>query len=304
MKKIRIVTVGGCTGYDILVTGNEWRKNFSIGDRYTGSVSRSFFKPGKIAARIQEEMLHLIPTFPSSVREKIKRQIDVIVKTNNIESIVRQQTPNTVVLVDAGYELLDFYEKDDEAFDILPEWDEISSYFPDWFRKEIAQNICKFDTKGTSTAFQRLNCYREFYRLTTEQKCLCVYIDNPATERVYVKELNSVGVNISLFCSKVPFLTATSDGKTLTLNFEYAIKSIDMLYTMLRTRTQDYYAGDDKKAAWFYIDKEMCFADPEHHWGYHPAHLHYTCRSVLMQQLHSTIISLYEKNISSIPLIR
>ncbi len=301
MRKIKLVSFGGCSGYDILTTDVSWRSKFSLTERYDGSVSRSFFKPGKIAARLYEEMMPLGNNFPNnSIKEKVRRQLSVIFKTFTVESILKTQTPNTIVIIDPSYELCDFYEKDDEAFDILGDWQDIKMYFPEWFRKEVAQNLCKFDMTGTRAAFQRLTNYRELFRLLEEHRCYPFFVDNVSSERVYVKELNSVAVNISLFCSKVSFLTANEKGEYTTLNFDYAIRCIDNLYNKLKDTTSHYYAENPKKHAWFPVERENCFTDPEHKWGYHPAHLHHLSRSTMSKKMHDAIIELYNDNVSII----
>jgi len=301
VKKIPIVSVGGCAGYDILVSDFNWIRNFSIPNRYTGSVSRSFFKPGKIATRLHDEMTSKRKSFTNDVKLSITRQLDVIFKIENIENIIKKQSPNTIIMVDAGYELSDYYDDGEESFDILPEWQEIQKFFPDWFVKKVSENRYKFDYASRRVEQRRDDTYLEFFNLVTDQKCLAFFVDNVATERTYIKKLNSVATTISSFNSCVSFLTADPEGKNTLLNFNYATRLINRLFRRIKTNVERYYV-DDKflKAKWFNIDKEVCFADSDHRWGYHPAHLHISCRSLLAKPMHDELIKLYQQNMNLI----
>ena len=297
MKKIPIVSIGGCAGYDILVSDIAWVRNFYIPDRYSGSVSRSFFKPGKIAERLHDELKTITANHSNDVKMKIKRQVDVVLKIDNVESIIKKQEPNTIIMVDPGYELSDYYDDGEESFDILPEYDEVKHYFPSWFNQKIAQHRYKFDVASARVELKRDETYLEFFNLVTKQQCLAFFIDNVATEKTYIKKLNSVATTISAFNSTVSFLTVDQEGKNTLLNFNYAKRLINRLFRRIKTNVERYYVEDKiDKAKWFDIDKEVCFADAEHRWGYHPAHLHISCRTLLVKPMHKELINLYQKN--------
>jgi hypothetical protein len=298
MRKIKIATIGGCTGYDILMTNVNWRQKFLLTDVYMGSVSRSYFKPGKIAERLQEEMESLKHTFPSKHKENINRQLKVIFKNETIDSIIRKQAPSTIIMIDPGYELSDYFDDGNESFDIFPYWEDIQEFFPEWFRLKVAQHRYKFDVASPRVEAERDETYLNFFKLLSDQRCLAIFIDNASTEKSYIKKLNSVAVTISAFNSRVSFLTASANGEQTTLNFNYARRLIDRLFRRIKTNKEKYYSGENaSKATWFDIDRDMCFADPEHRWGYHPAHLHHTCRVVLCERLHDEIIKLHQQNI-------
>jgi hypothetical protein len=298
MHKIKLVSIGGCVGYDILMTGVTWRHKFYMMSRYMGSVSRGYFKSGKIAERLQEEMPLLMNSVPNHMKAKVDRQLKAICKTDTIQSIIKRQIPNTIIIVDPGYELSDYYDDGDESFDIFPEYEEISNYFPDWFQIKVAKNRFKFDVASPRVEAQRDETYLDFFKLISNQKCLACFIDNASTERSYIKKLNSVSVTISAFNSRVPFLTSNADGDQMMLNFNYARRLIDRLYRRIKTNKEKYYIGENTdKAVWFDIDKEHCFADPDHRWGYHPTHLHYLCREIYVNKLHDTLVNLYNRNV-------
>ena len=298
MRKIRVVSVGGCVGYDIMMTNRDWRQKFVLAEVYTGSVSRSQFKPGKIAERLQDEMRSLQETWPREQKANINRQLRVIVKTETINSIIQKQLPNTIIMVDPSYELSDYFDDGNESFDIFPFWEDIQQYFPDWFRLKVSQYRYKFDVASSRVESDRVNTYLNFFKVLTDQKCLAMFIDNAATERSYIKKLNSIATTISAFNARVSFLTANADSEQTTLNFNYAMRLIDRLFRIIKTNKEKYFSGEHaSKAIWFNIDRSMCFADPEHPWGYHPAHLHYTCRTILCEQLHKELVNLYQQNI-------
>lgn len=298
MNKIKLVSVGGCAGYDILMTGTAWRNKFYLNARYMGSISRGYFKPGKISERLLEELPTLDKNFPSSMRNQLQGQIKAICKVETIESIIKMQMPNTIVIIDPAYELSDYYDDGEESFDIFPDWENFVPYLPSWLVEKVAKNRFKFDMASPRVEKQRVDTYTDIFRLLTEQKCLAFFIDNVATEKSYIRKLNSISSTISAFNSKVTFLTATQDGKQSILNFNYAMRLIERLYRIVKTNKERYYVGEhEHKAAWFDIDREMCFADPEHRWGYHPTHLHHLCRAALVDRFHSELLDLYNKNV-------
>lgn len=304
MQKIKLVSIGGCVGYDILMTGVSWRHKFYMMARYMGSVSRGYFKPGKIAERLHDEMQSLIDNIPNNLRSKVNRQLLAICKTDTIESIVKRQPPNTIIIVDPGYELSDYFDDGNESFDIFPEYEEIEQFFPDWFRLKVAQNRFKFDVASPRVEAERDETYLNFFKLLSDQKCLACFIDNASTERTFIKKLNSVSVTISAFNSRVPFLTSNAEGEQMMLNYNYARRLIDRLYRRIKTNKEKYYSGENAdKAVWFDIDRELCFADPEHRWGYHPTHLHFLCRQIYVDKLHNALIDLYNQNVKIAQLI-
>lgn len=297
MQRIPLVSVGGCAGYDILVSNPSWFTTFAVNERYTGSVSRSFFKPGKIATRLYDEMLSTDNKLDSNIRIRIQRQLDVVLKINSVQSIIEKQSPNTIIMVDPGYELSDYFDDGDESFDILPEYDQVKQFFPEWFNTKVSQNRYKFDFASRRVEAKRDETYLDFFNLVTKQKCLAFFVDNVATERTYIKKLNSVATTISAFNNCVAFLTVDQTGKNTLLNFNYAKRLIGRLFRRIKTNVEKYYVDEKaNKAEWFEIDQELCFADDDHRWGYHPAHLHFSCRQALSKPMIDSLLSLYQKN--------
>lgn len=279
MSKINILYLGSCTSSDIMASDPLYHNNFKTYGVYFGSISRSFEKPGPLAARLEEETQNKTITNRSALD-----QINMIIKRKTPVTLLENLPPNTVVILDYAYELLNFFNNGLEMFDIHANYENIKTHLPNWLRKEIFTNYKHFDSNTMEMAYKQYHCMHNFYKTIKSKNIPIVAMTNTFSPKVYDKVSNSVGEIFPFFNKKMPFLNINSMSDEM-MKYKYSRKIIDKFYQQIL----DHLDADD----FFHIPLNDVYADPDHPWGYHPTHYHRTCRVLLSQQLQQKVLERY-----------
>ena len=291
--------MGSCTAYDILASDPSHMDKFSTPwtNIWNGSMCRSMISPGKIAERLLNDMGD-----SSKYPMQIRRQIDAVTKFHNPEELLKDAPPNTVVMIDLGYETIDYFiNEEGEEFDIRPSYPQQLHVFPEWFNSVLKTGWTRFDSDNSTTMNRMRWGMQELLASLHRYKFPIVFLGNASTPYTYLKELNSVATTISAFNKRVPFMIHSGHGDNVMLNFEYANRVIEKCYSIVKNHITDKYP-QNKHWVWFDLQHDQLFSDPDHPYGYHPVHLHYLCRKLLVDRLHSTIIDLHTEH-NSKPII-
>ena len=291
--KINIISLGACTGVDILTTDSKHRDNYTLSNSsiWASSVGRSMVPSGKIAERLLSDLGDT-----SKLSLQARRQLNAITKFNNPVDILKNAPANSVIMVDLGYEITDYVIQGDEEFDMRPGWFDIKHLFPAWLDEVVSTGLTKFDSNSTWGTMhnytERRRRLQQFFAILNKYKFPVIIIDNAWNPFTYNKEFNSITQTISVFNSRVPFLISDGSQNYIMLNYNYANKIINSVYETAKNTYQTVYK-DNKHWVWFDLDRSMLYSDPEHPHGHHPCHLHYTCRKILNPSLLSLINKLY-----------
>lgn len=282
---INIIAIGTCTILDILRTDPNFHSKFKILFKYHGAVSRLYYQPGQIANRLYDDKQLMRNT-----NSFVQGQIQVIVKKDNILDLIRSAPKNTVVLLDYAYEFNRYFFNNKEMFDICSFYPQIKNQMPEWFNKEVDLYLKRFDEGDIKTA--RLQ-YENLIDFATQSSnhLPTILFSNTLTSKVYFKDTNSVGKILPLFNKEIP-LGRNIKFDSQMMAYQYNLKIINNFY-------QNVDRNVPKKCYRFNIDTDGVYADLEHPWGYHPCHYHYTCRSMLVQNLNETI----QKSLSDYSLV-
>lgn len=283
MEKINVLSLGGCAVSDI-INSNRNHVNLYNLDVWLGSFSRQMWEPGKIASRVKEE-LHTIVSSANSIPSDfvdVVMQIYFTVKERRTPTILLDNLPkDTVVIIDPAYEIQNFYFDGNEIFDISLNYNRIvKKHMPEWFNNLVAKHHTHFDCGISEIAVFQFRALKEFLRNLKKLNVPVIAVDNLYTDKIFDKNTNSVVTTISNYNSRMPF------GKRHESELErhnYSKELVDRFYELWID-----YLPDNFKI--FSPDKKYLYADLDHHLGYHPAHLHHTCRTALNDELGALIV--------------
>lgn len=276
MDKINIAIVGGCAPEDILKSDRSHIDLYNI-TYYTGSLSRHH-NPGKVAARLKEEMHDILNQVIGNPNyDFVLMQILYVIKEHHTPYTFIDNLPeNTVVIVDPAYEIKSFYFDGDEMFDIHLGYNtKIRPYMPDWFNTLISKHRMVFDNGSKEIAMYQYKSVVNYLKYLEKKNLPVIMIGNLYTKKIFDETTNHVADALPLFNSKIPFAY-----KEDTLGN----------YTLIN---RFYEVWEDVGREGFKIfspDINMIYADPNHRCGYHPTHLHYSCRKILNNELRALIV--------------
>lgn len=282
MEKINVLTLGGCAAIDILKSNRNHINIYDI-DPWLGSFSRQMWPTNKVAARFAEHFYTIMNNIQNDPNhDEVVMQIWYTLKRYRTPSIlIKNLPPNSVVIIDPAYEIKNFYFDGDEIFDLSLKYHRIvKNYMPEWFNDLVDKHYTHFDCGITEIATFQYRAVRKFLKELKRANVPVIAIDNVFTDRVFDYRTNSIATAISTYNSRMPFGKLHS---TDTDKHKYSIDLIDRFYENWR----DIMPAEFKL---FSPDRNMLYADTNHHLGYHPTHLHHTCRVLLEKEL-STMIA-------------
>lgn len=282
MEKINIVTLGGCAASDILRSNKNHVNLYNI-DPWLGSVSRQSWAPDKVAARLKEEA--------KSIHDKAKNSSSLVnTEVQLFYTIKERRTPatiidslpeNTVVILDPAYELMRFYFDGNEIFDIeLNYKTHVRKHMPDWFNALIDKNTLRFDCGIKEIAKFQYRSIDNFMQMLDKRNIPTIAVDNLFTRKIYDPATNSTADAIPQWNSRMPFQWSSSNELE---NYEYANNLVSRFYSMFREKLPSNFKL-------FSPNVDKIYADLNHHLGYHPTHLHHTCRQLLNAELSALIV--------------
>ena len=291
MDKIKVYIIGSCTAEDILDSEDDDSINFFTRDRFTGSINRSFFPPGKVAQRLLEDrdLYSSISQLQPKIQRNFLRQLNLITKEKSVLTLLNNAPMNSVFIVDGAYEVSPFYYNNYESFDLYGLYN-FEEFLPLWLKTEIEKNRYVFDSGIKEFAYQSIENYKKLFRLIKEKNIACIVMDNSLVRNVYDEKTNSVGQIIPLYNKAFYRVFSVSEKQDPLQVFDYNQKMIDMCYKILFD-----IAGGEFPI--FKIPKDKVYCDLNHKFGYHPSHYHMTCRKMLYTPLKNLIIDTYNKHI-------
>ena len=299
MNKKPLAIIGSCLMTDVLNADTHQLRNYTYdwNTRYQGSIIRGLVPPGKIAERLYHDMYRQIENIKTKILNKdpmewyeyqILIQYSMVLKEPDIKSLIfNNDLP--LILVDYGYEFINHYNFNHEEIDIHPNWNLVKSYFPNWFRLEIEKHLYKFDTTKTST-LQRHHRYKDFISYLEKSKKPVILLDDTFTPFSFDSHSNTVVKNLSLFNKEIPFFVFDQDGQEITLNSEMALNVFNSFFSVAKklfSKIDNCY--------WLPVDKNTCFTDLNHRFGYHPAHLHHFSRAIIAKDLYALMNEHYSR---------
>ena len=284
MEKINVLFIGSCTAKDILCTDPTYISDFDFHGNYYGSISRSNYKPGLIAERLEEEF---IKTKPPSIHHLINDQVNMITKKKTPRNLVTNLPPNTVVLLDYAYELLNFYTNGSETFDLHANYYNLRVHLPQWLREDILKNFKHFDSNTIEMAYRQFHEIYDFYKMLKSNNIPVIVFTDTYSSKIYDKTTNKVGEILNIFNKRMPFYQSNVLNDEM-MQYKYSLKIIKNFYDQIYKRID--------QSDFFEIPLTDVYADPDHKHGYHPVHYHYTCRVALYKLLKSKIIETLTKS--------
>lgn len=276
MDKINVLIIGGCAAEDILKCDRSHIDLYNI-DIWLGSLSRQS-EPGKVAARLKEEAPDIIKRVEGTpYKIDVLMQLLYVIKEHRTPKIlVDNVNSNTVVIVDPAYEIKSFYFDGDEIFDLnLKYHTHVKQFMPDWFNELVMHHTKLYDNGSKELATYQYRSVVNFLKYLEKKNLPVIMIDNLFTKKILHEDTKTVVDALPLFNSMIPF-KAKED-----------ILSKYNLITWFYDNWKDVRRPGFKM---FSPDIDMIYADPNHHIGYHPTHLHHTCRKVLNNQLRALIV--------------
>jgi len=101
---------------------------------------------------------------------------------------------------------------------------------------------------------------------------------------VFDHESNTIVENLSFYNEKIPFLKVNASGElNETINYNYNKHQIDSFYRVCQSSKMS--------PGWEWVNvEEYCYADPKHHWGAHPIHLHINSRRIIAAKIEQALI--------------
>lgn len=269
---------------DILKSDPTYRFNFTCQKYFLGSISRSYYPPGKIANRLLEELNGI-----EVLNMRLKEQIDAILKRNTPLELISNIEKDTVVLLDFGYETVNFFFNELEIFDITPNYRGIRTMLPAWLDQEIIKHAIYFDCGISELVRHRWRSLKKFCYTLADKGVPVIVFDNMFTNKIYDQSTNSVAeVLPALFNSKVS-ISNKSFRNDEVLQYQHSLDTLNSFYENLKSEMP-------KAFQWFSIDRDLVYADPMHPMGYHPVHYHKTCNQMLSTQLKTMIIDEFAKS--------
>lgn len=290
MKKLKLVSIGSCTAMDILKSDPRYHYDFACQKYFLGSISRSYYPPGKIANRLLEDIGDT-----KILNPQLQRQVDAILKRNTPLEIINTIDKDSIVLLDFGYETVNFFFNELEIFDINPNYLAIKSMLPQWLNDEITKHAVYFDCGISELVRHRWRSLRKFCYALAEKSVPVIVFDNMFTNKIYNESTNSVAeVMPALFNTKVS-ISSKSFRNDEVLQYQHSLDTLNSFYENLKSEMP-------KTFKWFSIDQNLVYADLNHPMGYHPVHYHKTCNEMLCTRLKSLIVNEYY-NYKSTPVI-
>lgn len=283
MEKINVVSFGGCAAVDILRAPKNNVSLYKI-DQWLGSVSRHSWDPGKIASRLKEDMFAIRTSAATQINDvtNTEDQLRYTIKEwRTPMSIIEDLPENSVVIFDPAYELSRFYFDGNEIFDIhLNYYSRIRKHMPDWFNLEIDKHTLRFDCGIAEIARFQFRAINDFMKTLERLNIPAIAIDNLFTRKIYDPITNSIVDAIPQWNRSMPF---QRDNCNHIENYQYANNLVSRFYSMFRERLP-------KNFKLFSPNIDQIYADIDHYMGYHPTHLHHTCRQMLNAELSALIV--------------
>lgn len=294
MEKINILTLGGCAADDILRANRNHTNLYNI-DVWIGSISRQYWEPGKVASRLKEDMSTILPRI-TDTKVKIPTTVQwlyTIKEYRTPQKLLESLTPNSVVIVDPAYEIQNFYFDGNEIFDVHLMYDStVRKHMPDWYNLAVNKYYTRYDNGIMELTMFQYHTSKAFMAALEKMKVPVIVIDNLYTNKIYDPITNSVGSALPLYVSKMPFALKG----TVLENHDYSTKLIEKFYELYKRVVPSSFKI-------FSPDVKKIYADPNHHQGYHPTHLHHTCRTVLNDELNALIVEAVADHKAKQPLI-
>jgi hypothetical protein len=273
---INIATIGSCTPYDILKADPNFKSKYNVIFTYLGSISRTYYPPGKIALQVQKD--------PNLLRIKnlnLQNQLQLILKEKDLLSMIKSAPIDTVIIIDYAYELNRYFYDGSEMFDITSTYGRATPYMPDWLKNTIDSHNRYFDSGDIGIARRQYEYMQDFASQVASLPCIPIMFGDTFTSNVYIKELNQVGKILPLYTKKT-FLARNKNFSDEMLAYQYSHKIIENFYKNISN-------GTPKNFERFDIDLDKVYSDSSHPNGPHPAHYHYSCRMALSAQLSDLI---------------
>ena len=291
MDKIKVFVIGSCTAEDILEVNPSDKDLHFIVDRFVGSISRSMYKPGKMAERLQEDTDFDIyfKSLPFKLQRTVSRQVNLITKQKNALSLLENVSSDSVVIVDVGYELSAFYSHNYELFDIFHSYEYIERHLPLWLTTLIDKHKYFFDSGIKEYAIQTWKNYKKFFTVIEQKKCSCIIMSRTLVKHVYDETSNQVIPAIPLFNRSFQKIFKHNKSSNQYDIFNYNNELIDSVYRILMDIADNRYPV-------FQIPIDKMYCDLHHPFGYHPTHYHPTCRQMLYEPLKKLIIETHLEN--------
>lgn len=278
-KKHQIGLIGSCIPFDLIQIQTEEESPYNVKkqNKYMGSIIRSLIPPGKIAERLYEEMYHKInwdrPNLIGDESTFIKHQFNFVIKNPNINDFFNNMS-SPVILIDLAYETLDYYSYNGEEFDIFPTWYSLKQYFPDWFVTEVGKH-----RHNTNPAHLNVDFLKEFIKLADFYNKTCIFIDNTFTNVIFDEKLNITYQDLSVFEKNLRIFEKNEVGEVVVVQTKDVFDYFDIFYENAK-KVSNY-----PPHSWVDVDRNVCFMDPYHQYGLHPAHLHLTSRKIIAAAL-------------------
>ena len=282
MEKINVVVLGGCAAADILKSNSNYINLYNI-KLWLGSVSRQTATTGKVASKLEDEAF-LIHNKAKDTSDQygVDSQIDWVVKKWRTPNILLANLPeNSVVIFDPAYELTSFYFDGNEIFDVFGAYHQsVRKYMPEWFNLLVDKNTLRFDCGITEIARFQHRAIVNFMKSLDQMNIPAIAVDNIFTRKIYDPATNSVADAIPQWNSRMVFQHNRSNELA---QYEYANDLISRFYEIFRSKVPSNFKL-------FSPDVNKIYADLNHPYGYHPAHLHHTCRQPLNIELSALIV--------------
>lgn len=285
---INLITIGSCTPLEIMQTDPEFSSKYHLLYRYTGSVSRTYYSPGKISLNILKDK-----TLCEAKNFFIKQQLTAILKDQDLISIVRSSPKDTVIIIDLAYELWRFYYDGIEMFDICAFYPRIENSIPTWLKDTISKNKKNFDNENLSIARRQYEYIEDFITQLSQISNNVIVFGNTFTSNMYCNNTNQVGTFLPvhrIYNAKIP-IGKNYNFSSEIMAYHYIVKVIENFYNNLNK-----FVSKIPNLTRFHIDLNKVYSDPYHHQGPHPSHYHRSCREFLRPLLENTINEVLHKN--------
>ena len=283
MHKTNIVTFGGCAAEDILRSPKNNVFLYKI-NAWRGAVSRQSWDPGKVASRLKEDVLDIRASaalFPTDVSNTEDQLVHTIKEWRTPTSMIQNLPETSVVIFDPAYELSRFYFDGNEIFDIeLSYGNRVRKHMPEWYNSLIDKHTLRFDCGISEIARFQFRAIVDFTNMLDRLNIPTIAVDNLFTRKIYDPITNSIVDAIPQWNTAMPFQFNNSNQIE---NYQYANNLVSRFYEIFRERLP-------KNFKLFSPKKEHIYADLDHYLGYHPTHLHHSCRQLLNAELSALIV--------------
>lgn len=296
MDKLNVLTLGGCAPYDIITANRNHTTLYNI-DMWLGSFSRQLWEPGKVALRLKEELdsiLESVRTAPEDKADVLMQLSYTIKEWRTPTTLIQNLPPNSVVILDPAYEIQSFYFDGNEIFDIHLNYDiTVRKHMPAWFNQLVNKHVHQYDCGIMEIAMFQTHAIRKFAKELAKQNVPVIAVNNLYTRKIYDPITNGAVLAIKQYNNKMPFSKQHSNELE---KYEYSNELIERFYEIWT----DFLP---KKFKRFTPSIDGLYADVNHHIGYHPTHLHHTCRTALNAELNAMIVETVAEHKAQQPLI-